>query len=552
MIRFFHQRPLRYLFFAVIGFSIAFASYAQTKRSSRKVAPKKAATSSKKAPTQAKSSTLGEADFQEAMRLVRAGQYQQASTRLFQLSLSPKYADRRTQLRYLLGLMLYQMDLNQLSAFQFISVIRDGNSKFLEDGLEKLSLAADELGDDALLNYAIARVKTQSFPAAHKDMLFYRIGEFQVRNQQYAEAQRSLAQIPQNSPFYDKSQYLKAYSLAASGNPRAAVASFDALLEAKSGSEITDSARVAAIIGKARALYQQKEWDAAIETYREVPRDSALWHDTLFEISWAMLRSGKFRSALSQFHSLHSPYYEEAYLPESLLLRSIVYLYICQYDEMDKVLNLFNKIYRPLYKNIDTYLTSTRNPVAYFNDTIRGIRENNASEDEDMPAKKTSKKVSTPSKLPELVIQKVTKEGDFQRSFQYIKKLLEERRRINSMPASWRTSALGKYARQTIDRRLQRARAKAGRQVRAHMIAMRTELIDLFEQEGFIRYEMTNGKKEQLKKRVAGKELPKAQIDENQDRDFYVQNGYQYWTFRGEYWLDEIGNYHYVGTQSCE
>lgn len=526
-------------------------SFAQVKKGSKKVAAKKkpVATASRPAAT----SSGNEAEFQEAMRLVRSGQYQQASARLFQLSLSPKYADRRTQLRYLLGLMLYQMKLNQLSAFQFISVVRDGNSKFLEDGLEKLSLAADELGDDALLNYAISRVKVEKFPAAHKDMLFYRIGEFQVRNQQYAEAQRSLAQVPRTSALYDKAQYLRAYALATSGDPRGAVAQFDNLLEAKSDAGITDSTRVAALMGKARALYQQKEWDAAIEIYREVPRDTALWHDTLFEISWAMLRSGKFRSALSQFQSLHSPYYEDAYLPESLLLRSIVYLYICQYDEMDKVLNLFNKIYRPLYKNVDSYLNTIKNPIAYFNDVVRGVREKDSVDPElDGDAKSKKQKGLVKSNLPQLVVQKVIKEGDFQRSFRYIKKLLDERKKINSMPASWRTSALGKYARQTIDRRLQRARAKAGRQVRAHMIAIRTELVDLFEQEGFIRYEMTNGKKELLKKKVAGKQLPKSQINEDQERDFYIQNGYQYWTFRGEHWLDEIGNFHYVGTQSCE
>lgn len=520
----------------VVCASVFTLSYAQSRRAQKKAAPARSA-----APVANRNSVLGENDFKDAIALVRAGRYQDASSKLFQLSLSPKYADRRTQLRYLLGLTLYQMKMNQLSAFQFISVVREGNSKFLQDGLEKLSLAADNLGDDALLNYAISRVKTENFPRANRDMLFYRIGEFQIRNQQYTEAARSLTQVPQNSSVYDKAAYLKGYALASAGDTRGAIDAFDLLLEAKADAPVTDDTRVAAQMGKARALYQRKEWDAAIEAYRAVPRDTPLWHDTLFEGAWAMLRSGKFRSALSQFQSLHSPYYEDAYLPESLLLRAIVYLYICQYEEMDKVLNLFNRLYRPLYKDVDRYLTSTRNPVAYFNDMIRSIRSTNG------------KKQNSSTALPQLVVQKIQKEGDFQRSFQYIRRLLEEKKRINAMPATWRTSALGKYARQTIERRLQRARAKAGRQVRAHMIAIRTELVDLFEQEGFIRYEMINGRKEQLKKRVAGKEIPAtAQVNEGQERDFYVQNGYQYWTFRGEYWLDEIGNYHYVGTQSCE
>jgi hypothetical protein len=226
-----------------------------------------------------------------------------------------------------------------------------------------------------------------------------------------------------------------------------------------------------------------------------------------------------------------------------LLLRSIVYLYICQYEEMDKVLSLFTKIYRPVFKSVGDYVERTKNPVQYFNDVVKVMQ---AAEKPNFDSSQLK------SAIPYLVVQKVSKEGDFQRSYDYIKKLIAERRAVRAMSANWKNSAIGKYALQTLDRRVERARAKAGREIRNHMIVIRAELVDLFEQEGFIRYELINGKKEQLKKKVAGKDLPKGQIDEDNSRDYYIQNGYQYWPFRGEYWLNELGNYHYLGAQSCE
>lgn len=484
-----------------------------------------------------------EKEFKDALSLAKQGRYQESSVKLFQLSLSPRYTQKKMQIRYLLGLMLYQLKMYQLAAFQFISVIRDGNNRFVPQALEKLSLSADQLGDDTLLNYAISRVKAESFPAVHRDMLFYRIGEFQSRNSQYKDAIQSFEQVPANSPFSDKAMYMKGYAYAQAGDAEKSADTFDTLYESKKSAPVTDSVRVAALVGKARALYQKKDWDGSIESYRDVPRDSELWHDTIFESSWAMLRSGRFRSAISNFQSLHSPYYENSYIPESLLLRSIVYLYICQYDEMDKVLKLFSKIYKPVYQSVSQYLVSTKNPVQYFNDVILTMQAAEKNGVESLKKK---------AGIPYLMTQKVSKEGDFQRSYQYIKKLIEERKRAKQMAVSWRTSGIGKYALQTLDRRILKARAKAGRQIRAHMIAVRTELIDLFEQEGFIRYEMINGKKEQLKKKVAGKDLPKGPIAEQTSRDYLIQNGYQYWTFRGEYWLDELGNYHYLGTQSCD
>ena len=66
------------------------------------------------------------------------------------------------------------------------------------------------------------------------------------------------------------------------------------------------------------------------------------------------------------------------------------------------------------------------------------------------------------------------------------------------------------------------------------------------------RFITINGKKEFLKKKIAGKNLNEIQVDDDQDRSFYVKNGYEYYPFQGEYWLDEVGNYHYLGKQSCE
>jgi hypothetical protein len=253
-----------------------------------------------------------------------------------------------------------------------------------------------------------------------------------------------------------------------------------------------------------------------------------------------MLRSGRFRSAMSNFHSLHSSFYEDTYLPESLLLRAIVYLYICKYDEMDKTLNLFGLIYKPVYKSIDSLLASSAPPEKYFNmmnDMIRLVNKEGAS------------KMATP--LPYLVATKISREADFQKSFNYIRKLIEERKKIQSLPGNWGNQPVGQYARKVINTRLVKAKQASGKIVKAHLLAIKEDLLDLIEQEGFIRYEMINGRKESLKKKIAGKDLPDQQVDDNNARDFYIQNGYEYWPFRGEYWLDELGNYHYVGTQSC-
>jgi len=209
---------------------------------------------------------------------------------------------------------------------------------------------------------------------------------------------------------------------------------------------------------------------------------------------------------------------------------------------MEKVLNLFNTLYLPVYKDVKDYLKKNKLPIELYNDVEVMIADFKKYGDEIDKSQYN---------LPFIVGRKISKEGDFQRTRSYIAKINAELERLYQMPNEWKDSALGRYAERTLKTRLDKSKKKAGRQLRYHMSNIQFELFDLFEQEGFIRYEMLNGKKQAVKKKVAGKSLP-ATVDEKAERDFYVQNGYQYWPFQGEYWLDELGNYHYVGTQSCE
>lgn len=485
---------------------------------------------------------VGESDLTNALQMARHGRYVEASVRLFQLSFSPRFLDRRMQIKYMLGLTLQKLNLPQLAAFQFMSVVKDGRTQYANKALEDLSRVADRLGDDSLLNYAYSKVKIEAFPSSQRDRLFMRIGEFERRHGQFDQAARTFARVAPGTRYYAGAKYQEGLAFAEANQVDRSIAAFDELIASRQNRGISDPLRAAGQMGKARALYQKKDFDGAIAAYREVPRDTWPWHDTLFESSWAMLRSGRFRSALSNFHSLHSAFYENTYLPESLILRSIVYLYICKYDETEKVLNLFSRMYKPAYNRLDQLLREAGRPTEYFTVLQRILSD--YRNDPESTLKRTYS-------IPYVVAQKISHEGDFQSSFVYSRNLTAERSRLDHMPSGWRMSALGQYARKVLDTRISKAKIRAGRQIHAHLVAIHNDLLDLLEQEALIRYEITNGRMEDVKKRIAGKRLPSVQVDESNERDFYVQNGFEYWPFKGEYWLDELGNYHYVGTQSC-
>lgn len=481
-------------------------------------------------------------DLARALDLAKNQNYVEASRQLYELSRHPKYRSERDQIRYILGLMLYEMGLYQSAGYQFVSVVRQGGNSYTDKALEKLSAAADILNDRTLLNYSMSKVNLDRFPKEQRDMLRFRVGEYQFQNKQYDKAAHNFSRVGKESPYYSKAKYMEGLAYAETNQLQDSLTSFSALKSVRDEHGVVDRNRVAAMLGMARIYYQNRSWDKAIEAYREIPRDSYMWHDALFEMSWAQMRAAKLRSVLSNFQSLHSPYYEDAYIPESLLLRGIVYLYICQYDEMGKTLDLFGNIYRPVSNQLKKFLSSRPRPEEYYAE-LQKIAENFKEYDEN---------VSSRAKLsiPFIVGNKVIEEGDYQGTQAYIQKLQEEQNIMNDLPSQWKRSAVGAASIKLVSRRINAAKKRAGLQAKKHLIELNRELDRLIEQSDFARFEMLNAKKEGIKKNI-GLAPKENNLDESIDREFFIQNGYEYWPFQGEYWLDELGNYHYLGTQSC-
>lgn len=474
-----------------------------------------------------------------ALTQMKAGQYVQASNNLLALSRRSELSSERPQIKYLLGLTMMELGMNQVAAFQFVDVIKSGDGRYTRQALEKLLIVTDKLGDETLLNYAIQRIDVNSVPTQNRDMLYYRMGEIKQKSGQYSEAVNLYSKVGAQSRYYLNSLYNSGLSQAEANQTELALGTFQKLLNNRSTASVTDTNKVAAQMAIARTLYQKKDWEGAIEAYAKIPRDHVLWHDSVFERSWAMLRAARFRSALSNFQTLHSSYYDNFYIPETLLLRSIVYLYICKYDEMEKVLTLFDKQYGPVERSIASFLNSASSAESFFQELNKAYMI------------KSNEEATQKTKVSYVALRHVAEEGDVRRSFSYIRKLLEERKLIDANPQI-KSSSIGAYSLKLLVNRTKSAKSATGDMVKAHLQNMLVELKDLKEQSSLIRYEMINGKKETLKKKIAGKDLGEVQVDDQRDRSFYIQNGYEYYPFQGEYWLDEVGNYHYLGKQNCE
>ncbi len=472
--------------------------------------------------------------LQRALKQSTSGDYISSTKNLFRLMYKPSLSKQKNKIRYHLALNLYNMGLYHPAIFQFQNLVANSARGYVGKSLQKIALAAGYLKNDRLLNYAIARGSLKYVPPTERSELNYHFGEYWMRKKKFRRAIAHFYRVESSSPLFYHALYQLGLVHAELNRVNQAVKIFDRLENRRTG--VTDSFKVAALMGKARSYYQGKKWDKAAHAYHRVPKDSPFWHDTLLEKSWALLRGGKLRSALSNFQTLHSSYYENYYQPESLLLRGIIYLYICKYYEMEKVLDLFHRTYLPIYTQVRNIISNRNSLKTYYQSLVLSVDEQSRGR---------------LIQYPVPVARRISREGDFSTVHHYITKLKEERSLIYKLPYSWRKSMVGKYSMQLVKKRLNNAQKKAGQQALNHLKIIRDEVKDFFNQEQYLRYEMLRSKRGFLKQKIAQKTTASVSV-EDFDRSFYIQNGYEYWSFKGEYWLDELGNYHYIGKGSCE
>lgn len=102
----------------------------------------------------------------------------------------------------------------------------------------------------------------------------------------------------------------------------------------------------------ARMLFESGYMDPAIKYYKKVPKSSDYWLEAQEEIAWSYIRKGEPQNALAVTESLVIPEFKNMVGPETVFLRSLSLLKVCDYPGVLKSLNTFKERYQPRTKEM--------------------------------------------------------------------------------------------------------------------------------------------------------------------------------------------------------
>lgn len=484
----------------------------------------------------------------------KKGDYSTAATSFYKLTNMAGLSDEMlAQSNYYLGLSLYKLKLYQASSYPIIKAVKSNSKKFRQKALIKLVQVSNRLGSQRMLDIAISELKPEDLANMAADIYYYKLASVNYEKNNIDKAIADLNTALMKNPNNEPSLNLLAISYLRKNETDKAIETYTKLLSTYKAGD-TGAQKSYTLLNLARAYFQAKKFDKAIEYYSQIPKTSAAFRESLTELAWSYLHKGKLQTAVGVLQTLHSPYYENYYDPESMFLRAILLNYTCQLDEAEAVIKSFNTNYVNILEILENWtdqpvdVTRTMVEVDYASEVLRSERKNRKYHSGLMR--------DYNGKIPFKVTRSVLRDNRMKNVYESLETVKGE------LDLARKTFKDDKLELKPFLEKIYGGRVDYFKQQLAstfHKLLLDTaaNLSYYKDQFSFVNYEIFETKKVLLKQKIqtqkgaAASDNLEIKKTVAQSRGAYESAGMVYWPFKGEYWKDEIGNYQYFGENFC-
>ena len=279
---------------------------------------------------------------------------------------------------------------------------------------------------------------------------------------------------------------------------------------------------------RARLLYQQEKYQEALNTYNDIPKTSYMWPYLLLEKAWVHYQQKNYNQALGSLVTYKSPLLTSYFLPETDVLRALSYFRLCLWDESSQIIKEYYAIQLGRSRPLKRMLLRHKKSKSYF------LKLMLLPVDQQRKLNPFIRNLTTQiGKKTKFALELATLKRA-QKEYQYIRKLPRNRltgrlRSSLSKILQWHTVGLNHY--------------------------VKTQMFDFLNSMHRFSYEISNielkiisDKRAQLSK---SRGIPKNEQADHNPLKYLNRTSIQYfYTFDGEFWADELGDYSFgLGSQ---
>ena len=344
---------------------------------------------------------------------------------------------------------------------------------------------------------------------------------------EYAKALKYFSSVSDLNSFYHKALFYRSVCEEALGLLKESITHFELLLEELEKNLSSENMRDQVILNLGRIYYEKENFEKSIEYYSLLSRNSVFWLEAIFEGAWAFALIKNPNSTLGNLHTVLSPFYFKKINPEAHVLKAIILLKLCYYDEVKVLLDEFQLKFKPIEKSLVDFLAKIDKGVGTAFDYVKD--ENHAHETYFVVEK--SKELSAYKKTVIFLENLEVEEEELKTHFKS-----SVREGIYRKVLKVKTEILA-----TVDRKIINT-------AKSYL----DELKEMFEQTILIEADSLLQKISRIKKELNIITFKSEEEFIGGMQKLVLGQALEYWPFDGEYWKDDLGGYVYNIPNLCK
>lgn len=300
------------------------------------------------------------------------------------------------------------------------------------------------------------------------------------------------------------------------------------------------------LVGKARVFYQKRSFLEADRQYGSLPRGSWLWPEILLERSWVAFVQKNWNRALGRLVSYDHPWLQFAFSPAVPLVKAQVYLELCLPSDVSTVVREWGRQNQIFKKDIQQW-RSKQSP-GESKDTEKIEQENGVFFETLFDWGKKNARERMPVGLSlKAALARVFRSPAFGL---WLKREQQLRQELDKVKKWKQNTSVLSFFHQTLQERLHQVRQAGGKWLFSFVEEQRRNLQDHQEKISFVDLETTRQKRKSLKKKQATLSVLANRFRGGKPPP--VGSEQLLWSFEGEFWEDEMGEYLFALESECE
>lgn len=281
------------------------------------------------------------------------------------------------------------------------------------------------------------------------------------------------------------------------------------------------------IAGLARTQFATQGYAKSELSYLDIPKDSFVWPEILFEEAWNSYYLKNYNRTLGKLVSYKAPVFDFIFKPETEVLRALTFMKMCLYEDAKQTADTFYSELLNPSRELRNFLIKRGKDYRFYYNLM-------AEHEENKPA---------PFPLVDSILKSIRKDAAYIEMKTSLMAAIGEYNTLRKKPATAMQKALITNVRTAADE----YRTLLGAYVRAGLVSKYAELYTAFQNMSYIKLETLALRKESLYKSDAsevGKKRGDVKYIERNDKQYF-------WSFNGEFWADELGDYVFALRSEC-